>query len=83
MATYTEQPFIQKLANVDWLLKLGYLFDIFEKLNDTTTSLQGPLCTLKIKCREEGQEELWMNAENYAVGNIYSVFVHRYILISK
>nr|XP_056703766.1 zinc finger BED domain-containing protein 5-like [Euleptes europaea] len=41
VVTFTEEPFIQQLTDVDWLLKLGYLSDIFEKLNETTTSLQG------------------------------------------
>lgn len=41
MVTFTEKSFIQELTDVDWLLKLGYLADIFEIINKTTTSLQG------------------------------------------
>ncbi|XP_072389276.1 zinc finger BED domain-containing protein 5-like [Diabrotica undecimpunctata] len=39
--TFTEKTFIQELKDVNWLLKLGYLSDIFEIINKTTTSLQG------------------------------------------
>lgn len=41
VATFTNQAFIEKLTNSDWLLILAYLSDIFEKINETTTSLQG------------------------------------------
>ncbi|XP_072397487.1 zinc finger BED domain-containing protein 5-like [Diabrotica undecimpunctata] len=36
-----EESFIQELKDVNWLLKLGYLSDIFEIINKTTTLLQG------------------------------------------
>ncbi|KAJ7335724.1 hypothetical protein JRQ81_013665, partial [Phrynocephalus forsythii] len=39
--TFTEETFIQQLTDVNWQLKLGYLSSIFEKLNETPTSLQG------------------------------------------
>ncbi|XP_072380944.1 zinc finger BED domain-containing protein 5-like [Diabrotica undecimpunctata] len=38
---FTKEYFIQELKDVNWLLKLGYLSDIFEIINKTTTSLQG------------------------------------------
>ncbi|XP_072394946.1 zinc finger BED domain-containing protein 5-like [Diabrotica undecimpunctata] len=38
---FIEDSFIQELKDVKWLLKLGYLSDIFEIMNKTTTSLQG------------------------------------------
>ncbi|XP_072395222.1 zinc finger BED domain-containing protein 5-like [Diabrotica undecimpunctata] len=39
--TFTEESFIQELKDVNRLLKLGYISDIFEIKNKTTTSLQG------------------------------------------
>ncbi|KAJ7344971.1 hypothetical protein JRQ81_000921 [Phrynocephalus forsythii] len=41
VVTFTVKLFIQQLTDVDWLLKLGYFSDLSEKLNETTTSLQG------------------------------------------
>ncbi|XP_072377698.1 zinc finger BED domain-containing protein 5-like [Diabrotica undecimpunctata] len=39
--TFTEESFIEELKDVNWLLKLGYLSDIFKIIIKTTTSLQG------------------------------------------
>ncbi|XP_072392553.1 zinc finger BED domain-containing protein 5-like [Diabrotica undecimpunctata] len=39
--TFTNKSLIQELKDINWLLKLLYLLDIFEIINKTTTSLQG------------------------------------------
>lgn len=41
LVTFTDNALIQQLTDFEWLVKLGYLSDIFEKINETTTSLQG------------------------------------------